>query len=93
MLAVYIPIIRYSIHEFARLWNVHSIRRQRNRPHSISGKPVKLYFWPSNNIQDHGIEPNTKLLEDIKTKITEYSKYLLLILAYYLIQYTNRYSL
>ncbi|KAE8413953.1 hypothetical protein BDV36DRAFT_286580 [Aspergillus pseudocaelatus] len=72
ILAIYIPIIRYSIHEFARLWNIHSIRRQPKRPYSISGKPVQLYFFLSNNIQDHGIEPDTEILEDLNTKITEY---------------------
>ncbi|KAB8212699.1 hypothetical protein BDV33DRAFT_211000 [Aspergillus novoparasiticus] len=72
ILAIYIPIIRHSIHEFARLWNVHSIRRQRNRPYSISGKPVKLYFFPSDDVRDYGTEPDAEILDDLTTKITEY---------------------
>ncbi|KAF8538944.1 hypothetical protein BDD12DRAFT_656782, partial [Trichophaea hybrida] len=43
---IYLPIIRHQIEHFAHLWNILSIRNQKNRPYLIPGKPVLNYFHP-----------------------------------------------
>jgi len=40
------PRVRHDFAEFVRLWNSHSIRKQRNRPHVVPGKPYVLYHQP-----------------------------------------------
>ncbi|KAE8378344.1 hypothetical protein BDV26DRAFT_304335 [Aspergillus bertholletiae] len=65
ILAIYIPIIRQRIHAFVRLWNIHTIRRQSKRPHSVSGRPAQLYFFPSGDIQDYGTR--NKRLQNLDT--------------------------
>jgi len=44
MAVIYLPIIREQVEHCAHLWNIHSIRKQRNRPYLIDGKPVRNYF-------------------------------------------------
>jgi len=44
MAIIYLPIIRKQVEHFAHLWNIHSIRKQRNRPYLIAGKPILNYF-------------------------------------------------
>ncbi|KAI0535237.1 hypothetical protein GGR58DRAFT_480081 [Xylaria digitata] len=41
--AIYGPVLRTEIIEFVQLWNNHTIRRQKNRPYVISGKPSEIY--------------------------------------------------
>lgn len=53
------PIIRYEFTEFVRLWNSHHIRKQRNRPHVLSGKPWILYhMYDPNEATDYRIPLN-----------------------------------
>ncbi|KAG8674007.1 hypothetical protein FPOAC1_007326 [Fusarium poae] len=46
ILYLYMPIIREELTEFVRIWNVHYIRKQANRPHVNPGQPWNLYFQP-----------------------------------------------
>ncbi|KAI1821966.1 hypothetical protein F4861DRAFT_532618 [Xylaria intraflava] len=41
--AIYGSRLRTDIAEFVQLWNNHTIRRQKNRPHVVHGKPTELY--------------------------------------------------
>ncbi|KAI1116337.1 hypothetical protein F5Y14DRAFT_440036 [Nemania sp. NC0429] len=41
--AIYGPILRTEVAEFVQLWNNHTIRTQKNRPHVVSGKPTEIY--------------------------------------------------
>jgi len=50
------PIIRQEIYGYADLWNAHTIRRQANLPTVVSGKPVVLYFHPSQPARDYSSE-------------------------------------
>lgn len=43
---IYLPIIRKQIYHFVHLWNIHKIRKQRNRPYLVHGKPVLNYYYP-----------------------------------------------
>lgn len=45
--AIYIPIIRQELLDFVHLWNnLHRIRKQKERPHVVSGIPQLLYNYP-----------------------------------------------
>jgi hypothetical protein len=41
------PVIRYDFNAFVRTWNGHKIRKQKNRPHVVSGIPYVLYHMPN----------------------------------------------
>ncbi|KAI1761882.1 hypothetical protein GGR53DRAFT_449456 [Hypoxylon sp. FL1150] len=41
--AIYGPMIKDEFAEFVEIWNSHSIRKQRNRPHVRPGIPYDLY--------------------------------------------------
>lgn len=43
MRAIYMPLIRRAVTEYVETWNSHTIRKQRNRPNSIGGRPIFLY--------------------------------------------------
>ena len=45
-LAIYMPLLRRGGIQFVDLWNTHSIRSQKERPHTIPGPPEALYRWP-----------------------------------------------
>ena len=62
-LAIYFVPIRREIHGFVRLWNIHKIRRQRNRPNCISGKPWMLYHYPGEGVRDYQIPVNRERLQ------------------------------
>ena len=70
-LAIYTPIIRREIFGFVRLWNVHRIRKQRQRPNSLSGQPVRLY------IEDHRLQPNAELLQILQDDVAEWRKHVM----------------
>jgi hypothetical protein len=53
LLAIYVPIIRSEVANFARLWNAHKIRRQKGS--SVSGQPLVLYQYPSEDVEDYGV--------------------------------------
>ncbi|KAE8378784.1 hypothetical protein BDV26DRAFT_291905 [Aspergillus bertholletiae] len=72
MLAVYMPILRKDIHGFSQLWNVHSIRRQANRPNSVSGKPVILFNWPPEGVGNYGVKPDPELITQFKQDTTQW---------------------
>ena len=62
------PIIRQEIYGYADLWNAHTIWRQANRSTVVSGKPVVLYFHPSQPARNYGSEvPNNWLQRLLQT--------------------------
>jgi hypothetical protein len=66
ILAIYMPLIRNALCDFVRLWNVHSIRKQKNRPNGVSGKPFFLYFHPEKEgAEDYGLLPDRTLLDGL----------------------------
>lgn len=47
------PILRARAQSYvSRIWNVHPIRRQTNRPHIVPGKPIMNYYYPTSGIPD-----------------------------------------
>jgi hypothetical protein len=75
VLAIYIPILREEVHKFARIWNMHTIRKQNNRPHSVSGKPYMLYNYPKEPATNYGIRPDEDFLHNLKAEIADWGKY------------------
>ena len=65
LLAVYMPFVRREILSFVNVWNMHRIRKQSNRPQSITGKPFMLYFYPSQGIQDFKVQPDETLVQSL----------------------------
>jgi hypothetical protein len=59
------PIIREELFKFVRLWNVHKIRRQTNRPNAVFGQPFFLYHYPKEDVTDYGLIPDQELLDDL----------------------------
>lgn len=45
-LAIYMPIVRHDVATFVNLWNTHKIRKQKNRPYAVCGRPGLLYRFP-----------------------------------------------
>lgn len=72
MLAIYIPILRREIFSFVRTWNAHSIRKQKNRPNAVVGRPVRLYYYPPDDTANFGIPYDTACLNDIELRIGSY---------------------
>jgi hypothetical protein len=60
------PILRTEIVNFVRLWNAHRIRKQRNRPNGVFGKPWMLYYHPEPPIEDYGLEIDPEALQSWK---------------------------
>lgn len=70
--AVYIPILREELYSFVRLWNSHSIRKQKNRPNAVVGKPFMLYHYPGSHVQNWGVSFDASQLRTIKRDIGEW---------------------
>ncbi|KAL4956709.1 hypothetical protein BDW69DRAFT_70105, partial [Aspergillus filifer] len=70
--AIYMPIISIQITSFVRTWNNHSIRRQRNRPHLVTGKPFINYYCPEASVRDQGIEFNPELFKSLQDDVQDW---------------------
>lgn len=66
MLYIYLPRIRYEFSEFVRLWNAHPIRKQKERPHVVPGKPWVLYHLPDpDKIKDYRCYAPDSILREL----------------------------
>jgi hypothetical protein len=73
LLAIYMPIIRCEIQTFARLWNVHRIRRQPNRPNHVNGQPIMLYNFPERtSSQEYGLKIDESFLAEVQEKVSDF---------------------
>lgn len=72
LLYIYFPIIRQEVYAFVDLWNTHTIRRQNNRPHVPTGKPVVLYLSPPEGVVDYGTKPDLTLLGQLKHDVEQW---------------------
>lgn len=69
---MYIPILREELYSFVRLWNAHSIRKQKNRPNAVVGKPFMLYHHPGSHVQNWGVSFDANQLQTIKAEVGEW---------------------
>jgi hypothetical protein len=72
------PIIRQEIQDYVRLWNVHKIRRQSNRPNCVTGQPMMLYNYPDSGVENFGLSVDEDLLEQLQNDVGSWGKTLLL---------------
>ncbi|KAJ5992803.1 hypothetical protein N7451_008527 [Penicillium sp. IBT 35674x] len=83
LLALYMPIICERVQSWTDIWNMHPIRKQKNRPHVVTGKPMINYFdsdtcdppvedrkWP--------FDPESEVIQTLQLGIQEWdlNKYL-----------------
>ena len=59
LLAVFMPIIKADIKEFVDTWNFHKIRKQKNRPWVVHGKPWMNYYYPQHSEHATGLDYGT----------------------------------
>ncbi|KAL4860412.1 hypothetical protein BDV12DRAFT_191720 [Aspergillus spectabilis] len=69
---IYMPLLRIQVTSFVRTWNSHKIRRQRNRPHLVHGKPFMNYNFPPTGVQNHGIQFNQELFKSLQEDVQEW---------------------
>jgi len=75
LLFVYVPIIRAEVVSFVHDWNGHKLRKQRNRPHSISGVPKHLYHYSNSPSCGYGIDD--AYVDEVLSSVEEWGKKLL----------------
>ncbi len=81
------PVLRFEIASYIRTWNSHSIRKQKNRPFSVSGKPYMNYNHPSPGVSDHGLEFDEELLVSLQDNISDWGKFIKIPRYYYILTY------
>jgi hypothetical protein len=74
MLYVYMPIIRQQTAEFVDLWNIHRIRKQRDKLYLPTGKPWLNYYTPSDGVHDYDVAPNSERLKRLQRDVEEYGR-------------------
>jgi hypothetical protein len=78
--AVYMPIIRRAVHGFVRIWNSHTIRKQANRPGTLSGVPLVNYECPElYNARDYGVRVDQQWVDEEIALYGDFGKLKLLI--------------
>ena len=70
---IYIPVIRNQVLSFVHTWNVHSIRRQPGRPHSVSGKPKILYYYSQK--PNYGTPIDETYVDEMLKSVEEWGLY------------------
>ena len=53
------------------------MRKQHQRPNSLSGQPVRLYNYPAEGIEDHRLQPNAELLQILQDDVVEWRKHVM----------------
>ena len=72
ILAIYMPIIQAELKHFTRIWNIHNIRKQKNRPNSIPGQPAKNYFYPGMvGAEDQGYAVSDEVLDEYAQRVED----------------------
>jgi hypothetical protein len=98
LLAVYIPIIREEVAAYVEIWNKHKIRKQKERPNVVPGKPVFNYhFSHTKGVENCGRPIDPELVKAIQAETAHFSKYFnlvimcaLLVLVAYALTITNQ---
>ena len=72
--AIYLPLLRDQILEFVEVWNVHRIRKQRNRPNVVQGKPFHNFFYPKVPVRDYRVDCSEEKRADLQLDVQEYGK-------------------
>ena len=76
--AIYIPILRREIRSYIETWNSHRIRKQKNRPNAIVGKPSMLYMCPPEGTDNYLQVLSHDELKKIKAETPEWDMHAVL---------------
>lgn len=68
------PVIRRQIRHFVDIWNVHRIRKQKNRPSVVHGQPWVNYNYPKEPAIQQGKKPDPELVRRLKEDISSWGK-------------------
>jgi len=63
MLAIYIPIIRFTVASYIKVWNCHWIKRDSKRKNHVTGNPKFLYKHIE--IERYGQSVDADLIEEL----------------------------
>ncbi len=74
LLTIYMLIIRREIQIFVRFWNIHFIRKQRNRLNVVVEKSFRNYFWLDDEVQNFQMISFSNLFAIMKADVTNWSK-------------------
>ncbi|KAI8940778.1 hypothetical protein NX059_002044 [Plenodomus lindquistii] len=66
--AIYIPILRREIRAYIETHNSHRIRKQKNRPNIVVGKPSMLFMCPPDGTRDFKQPVNQEELRNLKAE-------------------------
>ncbi|PWY70881.1 hypothetical protein BO94DRAFT_560538 [Aspergillus sclerotioniger CBS 115572] len=66
--AVYMPILRTQVSSYVHTWNQHTIRKQRERPYVISGRPFMNYYHPEHTI-NHDLLVHEEFLQRLRNPV------------------------
>ena len=80
-LAIYMPIVREAIMSYVQLWNTHSIRKQKDRPNAITGKPAVLYNYTPDIVR-YGRPIDESLVNELQADFGNQGKYYFFILIF-----------
>lgn len=72
LLYIFLPIIRRQIYHFVDLWNIHTIRKQKNRLYLPTGKPVVLYHCPPEGVRVYGKPLHAATLKMLQNDVKDY---------------------
>jgi hypothetical protein len=75
------PIVREAVMAYVQLWNTHSIRKQKDRPNAITGKPAVLYYYTPDVVQ-YGRPIDGSLVNELQADFGSWGKYYFLILFF-----------
>ena len=75
MLAIYMPIIREAAIAYKDLWNIHTIRKQPNRPNAVSGQPEILYDFPPTGEGSYGVQIDPEFVQQIEAGLEEWGMF------------------
>ena len=79
--AIYMPVLRSEVQSFVQTWNVHRIRKQRQRPTVVHGKPYMNYHYPPDGVEDHGIPVNAEAFYNLESAVQDWGKYSCLLIT------------
>ncbi|KAL4972835.1 hypothetical protein BDW66DRAFT_162600 [Aspergillus desertorum] len=71
--AVYMPVLRLEINSFVRTWNNRPIRKQKNRPNLIPGKPFMNYHYPPEGTPKYRLEFDTNLFSILQNDVQDWN--------------------
>ena len=75
ILAVYLPTICTEVTHYVDEWNTHFLRKQPNRPKSISGRPITLFYRPKLGIKNYSLSLHRPTLAQLRRDVEDYSKF------------------